>query len=178
MDLRDGLTMRVLTPEDAGLLVEATGAETAAVLWGPRPAGPYALADASAVLAEWDRAGGGPFSVGVLRAGRLLGAVGLMPDRPGSVEVAYWVRPEERGRGIASGAVRAVTPWAHDVLAAPRLWLEINPDNEPSLRLARSVGYRYAERLPRHCREWTSADPDRDTWHDCLIWVHLADQTG
>jgi hypothetical protein len=34
------------------------------------------------------------------------------------------------------------------------------------------AGYRLEQRLPRHCRVWTSDDPDRDTWHDCLIWVH------
>lgn len=52
------------------LLVEATGEETASALWGPRPAGPYQLAAAEAVLAEWDRAAGGRFSVGILRHGR------------------------------------------------------------------------------------------------------------
>lgn len=165
-------SMRVLGLADAELLTEATSGESGAALWGPRPAGPYSLADARAALAAWDPAAGGKFSVGILAGRRLLGAVGLMPDQPGSAELAYWTRPEERGRGLASRAVAAVTQWAHDGLAIPRVWLEINPDNEPSLRLARRAGYRFEQRLAGHCRNWSHDDADRDSWHDCLIWVH------
>jgi RimJ/RimL family protein N-acetyltransferase len=172
LDLGDDLRMRALVRDDAALLAEATSGESAPALWGPRPAGPYSLPDAQAALAAWDPAAGGQFSLGILRDRQLLGAVGLMPDRPGSVEVAYWVRPEERGRGIASRAVRAATAWAHRSLAAPRLWLEIKPGNEPSLRVARRAGYRFEQRLARHCREWASEDAERDSRHDCLIWVH------
>ncbi len=89
---------------------------------------------------------------------RLLCAVGLMPDEPGSAELAYWTRPEERGRGLAAQAVAAVTRWAHDSLAIPRIWLEINSANEPSLRLARRAGYRFEQRLPGHCRNWSDED--------------------
>ena len=32
-----------------------------------------------------------------------------MPDSPGSIELAYWVRPEERGKGLASRAVPVAT---------------------------------------------------------------------
>jgi hypothetical protein len=54
------------------------------------------------------------------------------------------------------------------------LWLEIAPGNEPSLRLARRPGYRFEQRIPRHCRDWVSEDAEHDSWHDCLIWVHTA----
>ncbi|MGI5326147.1 GNAT family N-acetyltransferase [Actinomadura nitritigenes] len=165
------LRLRTLVPADAPLLVEATSAEPGRSLWGPHPLGPHSLRDAQAALAEWDPAAPGQFSLGVLRDGRLLGAVGLIPERPGSIEVAYWLRPEERGKGIASRAVRAATLWARDGLAVPRIWLEIEPGNEPSLRLAERVGYRFEQRVPRHCRAWEHQDADRDTWHDCLIWT-------
>ncbi|WP_433147955.1 GNAT family N-acetyltransferase [Actinomadura nitritigenes] len=72
--------------------------------------------------------------------------------------------------GIASRAVRAVTLWARDGLAVPRIWLEIEPGNEPSLRVAERAGYRFEQRIPHHCRAWEHEDADRDTWHDCLIW--------
>ena len=174
LDLGDGLRVRSLTAADASLLAEATSEEAGRSLWGAYPAGPYSLGDAQAALAAWDPAAGGQFSLGILRDARLLGAVGLMPDSPGSIEVAYWVRPAERGHGIASRAVLAVTPWAHTALAAARLWLEIAPGNEASLRLARRVGYRFEQRIPRHCRDWACEDEARDSWHDCLIWVHSA----
>ena len=95
-----------------------------------------------------------------------------MPDRPGSIELAYWVRPEQRGRAIASRAVRAATSWAHHRLAVPRISLEIRPGNEPSLGVARRAGYHFEQRLARHCRDCPGADPEHDSWHDCLIWVH------
>src|SRR5260370_38696184 len=106
-----GLRLRALVPDDAALRAEATGGETAPSLWSPRPAGPYTLPDARAALAAWAPAAGRRFSLGVLDGQQLLGAVGLMPDQPGSAELAYWIRPEQRGRGIASRPGQAVTLW-------------------------------------------------------------------
>ena len=170
--LGDGLQARVLAADDAPLIVEATSGETARSLWAGRPAGPYSLADAQLALSQWDPARDGQFSVGIFRAGVLAGAIGLMPDGPASVELAYWTRPEQRGRGTASRALKAVTEWAHQALGAARVWLEINPGNEPSLRLAERAGYGREGCLPRHCRDWSDEDPALDSWHDCLIWVH------
>jgi RimJ/RimL family protein N-acetyltransferase len=175
LDLDDDLRLRPLTVNDAGLVVESTRAEREPSLWGARPAGPYSLGDAQAALASWDPDAGGQFSLGVLRGRRLVGAVGLMPDSSGSIELAYWVRPEERGRGTATRAVIATTLWAHRELAVPRIWLEIEPGNEPSLRVARNAGYRFEQRISQHCRDWACEDAGRDSWHDCLIWVHPGD---
>lgn len=140
LDLGDELRLRPLTVSDAAVLTEATSGEPGRSLWGAYPAGPYSLRDAQAALVAWDPAAGGQFSLGVVRGHRLLGAVGLMPDGPGSIELAYWVRPEERGRGVASRAVLAATSWVHRELGVPRIWLEIAPGNEPSLRLASAPG--------------------------------------
>jgi RimJ/RimL family protein N-acetyltransferase len=175
LDIGRGLRIRALAIEDATMLVEATSRESAPALWGPRPAGPYSPQDAQAALSAWDPAAGGQFSVAILRDRQLFGAVGLMPDPAGSFELAYWIRPEQRGRGIASQAVAATTLWAYRSFAAPRIWLEINPDNEPSLRVAQRAGYQFEQRLPQHCRDWLSEDAEQDTWHDCLIWAHVAD---
>jgi RimJ/RimL family protein N-acetyltransferase len=174
LDLGDDLRLRVLAAVDAALLAEATSREPGRALWGAHPVGPYSLDDARAALAAWDPAAGGQFCLGILRGPRLLGAVGLMPDSPGSIELAYWVRPEERGRGLASRAVLTATAWAHRELAVPRIWLEVEPGNEPSLRVAQRTGYRFEQRIARHCRDWACEDADRDSWHDCLIWIHTS----
>ncbi|WP_158710250.1 GNAT family N-acetyltransferase [Streptomyces sp. NRRL F-5126] len=176
LSLGDGLRGRALAGDHAALLVEATSGERAPSLWAGRPVGPYSLYDAQKALSQWDPSAGGQFSIGILRGQRLLGAVGLMPDGPGSMELAYWIRPEERRRRLASLAVPAITSWAHDALGVPRIWLEINPLNEPSLHLAQRAGYHFEQRLPRHCRAWSSEDAEQDTWHDCLIWTHLGGQ--
>lgn len=176
LSLGDGLYMRTLVTEDAALVADATNRESEPSLWGPRPVGPYSLEDGQAALSAWDPVAGRQFSIGVLHGEQLFGAVGLMPDSPGSVELAYWIRPEQRGRRIASRAVQAATPWIHDSLAIPRIWLEIHPGNEPSLRVAPRSGYHFEQRLAQHCREWSSDDAEQDSWHDCLIWAHTGDR--
>lgn len=167
VDLGD-LRLRTLTVRDADLLVEATHGETGTAMWGPRPVGAYSPADAAAALREWD--GTSQVSFGLVDDNRLLATVGLMAE----AEIAYWVRPEHRRRGLGVRAVVAVTQWAHERAGLDRVWLEINPANEASRRLAERAGYRFTERLPRHCRAWRSDDPERDEWHDCLIWQHVS----
>jgi RimJ/RimL family protein N-acetyltransferase len=172
IDMGQGLRLRTLTAQDVDLVVEATGTETARALWGPRPAGPYTPADARTALNAWDAAAGREVSYGMLEHDRLLGALGLMIDGPHSAELAYWVRPESRRQGLALRGIGALTRWTHDELGVERIWLEVNPVNTASLRLADRAGYRYEQRLPRHCRAWTALDPEHDTWHDCMIWAH------
>jgi RimJ/RimL family protein N-acetyltransferase len=75
--------------------------------------------------------------------------------------------------GIASQAVRAATLWTHRSLAINRIWLEINPSNTPSIRVAQRAGYQLEQRIPRHCRDWAREDPEQDSRHDCLIWAHV-----
>ena len=171
LDLGD-LQLRTLVQDDAELLVGATRHEQAPALWGPRPAGPYSLDDARTALQQWDPARGEQASYGVLHGEQLVAALGLMLDSPHSAELAYWVRPEQRRRGIGVRSVAALTAWGHRGGGLARLWLEIDPGNTASLALAGRAGYQLEQRLPRHCRAWLAEDPGRDQWHDCLIFVH------
>ena len=169
--------LRTLTIGDAALVVEATRAETRSALWGPRPAGPYSLAQATDALGKWRLGVDRQISYGVVENGRLLGAVGLMVDAGSdgarrSAELAYWVRPERRREGIALSAVRTITEWGTQHVGLTRLWLEIDPGNLASQGLAPKAGYRFTERLPAHCRLWISDDRALDRWHDCLIWTY------
>jgi RimJ/RimL family protein N-acetyltransferase len=161
------LAIRPLVEADAELLVAATRGETGHTLWGPRPVGPFDLADARAALREWQ---GDKVSYGILAGPDLLGAVGVMRDAPDSAEVAYWVRPESRRLGVAAHGLVAVTERAHATIRT--LWLEIAPDNVASRRLAARAGYRYRTTLAHHCRYWRTDDPATDEWHDCLIWTY------
>jgi RimJ/RimL family protein N-acetyltransferase len=164
------LRLRNLEQSDAPLVVEATRHETGPAFWGPRPVGPYPLQDAAAALAAWT-----PehrrVSYGMVRDGRLVAVLGLMVDPPEVAELAYWVPPEHRGQGLATRGVGLLTAWAHQVGLA-RVWLEIEPGNQASLRVAERAGYRLERRLSDHCRSWLHDDPAHDTWHDCLIWSH------
>jgi RimJ/RimL family protein N-acetyltransferase len=166
----DGWRIRTLTAADAPALAEATGGETGRALWGARPVGPYTQDEARAALESWDLARDRQTSYGVFEDDRLVAAVGLMLDDEGGAELAYWVRPEGRRRGIAARALAAVTDRVRRRPELGRLWLEINPDNLGSQGVAARAGYRLSTRLPDHCRSWLSDDPATDHWHDCLIW--------
>lgn len=172
LDLGAGLRLRTLTSRDAELVVQATSTETGRALWAVRPVGPYTLNDAHAALRDWDPDAGTQTSYGIFDKDQLLGALGLMPDGPHSAELAYWVRPQSRRQGLALRGIHAITRWAHQDAGLTRIWLEINPDNTASQRLAERAGYRYEQRIAHHCRTWTSPEPENDTWHDCLIWAH------
>jgi ribosomal-protein-alanine N-acetyltransferase len=61
--------------------------------------------------------------------------------------LGYWVVPPERGQGVATAAVRLVTPWALDTLALRRLEAWVDPDNRPSQRVLRNAGFQQEGRL-------------------------------
>ncbi|MUN39359.1 GNAT family N-acetyltransferase [Actinomadura litoris] len=84
------------------------------------------------------------------------------------------MRPESRRRGLALRGINALTRWTHNELGISRIWLEADPDNSPSLSPADRAGYQNEERMPHHCRTWTTSDPDDSIWHDCMIWAHTA----
>ena len=75
---------------------------------------------------------------------RILGSLGFHgpPDAEGRAEVGYRVEPEYRRQGYAREAIHALFDWAHEKHGVTRFLASIDPNNEPSLRLARSFGYR------------------------------------
>jgi RimJ/RimL family protein N-acetyltransferase len=58
-----------------------------------------------------------------------------------SASVAYALLPAERGAGVASDALRALTRWLHDQLGVMTLTAEIDDANAPSVRVAVAAGF-------------------------------------
>lgn len=58
------------------------------------------------------------------------------------VEVSYWLSAPARGRGWAATALRAVTAWIRSTWGEVEVWLEIDPDNQASIRVAEAAGFR------------------------------------
>jgi RimJ/RimL family protein N-acetyltransferase len=61
-----------------------------------------------------------------------------------SAEIGYWTAPAARGRGVASGAVEALTAWAFDSFGPAglqRIELLHQVNNLPSCRVAQKSGY-------------------------------------
>ena len=117
----------------------------------------------------------------------------FMEPADDEAEVAYWVCREERGRGVATAALRVLADWAlstdadsretaaagggadalpaDDVGAGPhlrRLWLEIDPGHPASMRVAEKAGFGCAGTLPR------AVGGAAATADHCLIYERLA----
>jgi RimJ/RimL family protein N-acetyltransferase len=76
-------------------------------------------------------------------AGTFLGlALAVRIEREAAeVELGYVVAPAARGRGVATEALRLLTSWAFEELAAQRIELVISVDNPASRRVAERCGY-------------------------------------
>jgi RimJ/RimL family protein N-acetyltransferase len=56
-------------------------------------------------------------------------------------EVGYWVAAGERGRGVATRALRLVCRWGFDDLRLGRIEWQAETGNDVSLRVAEAVGF-------------------------------------
>lgn len=74
-------------------------------------------------------------------------------SRSGSrVTMSYWLAPTARGRGWAADALRTASAWAWETWDVDYLELEIDPENEASIFVARAAGYRrHGLRLESAC---------------------------
>lgn len=79
--------------------------------------------------------------------------------------IAYIVGATHRGRGLAKRALRIMTDFAHTTVALPRVILEIEPDNQPSIAIAQAAGFRPSNAPPE-------AVTDKGRTYDLLTWEH------
>jgi RimJ/RimL family protein N-acetyltransferase len=79
-----------------------------------------------------------------------VGSVSLQDFEHGNAPVRYWLAPTARGRGLATCAVRLLAGWAFHELALARLWLQLEPENVASQRVAERCGFVREGRLRSH----------------------------
>ena len=106
--------------------------------------------------------------------GRLVGQVGVGDVLRGasqSATLGYWVTSSARGRGVAPAALALAADHAWQVLGLHRLAVEVRPENAPSLRVVRKLGFREEGLRPAHL--WVDG-----AWRDHLAFALLADEVG
>lgn len=74
-------------------------------------------------------------------SGAPVGTVAVQRRRD-HVEVSYWLSAPARGRGWAATALRAATAWIRSTWGEVEVWLEIDPENQASIRVAEAAGFR------------------------------------
>ncbi|MEH0111199.1 GNAT family protein [Tersicoccus sp. MR15.9] len=78
----------------------------------------------------------------------LLGTVGLHAFRATTADVGINLGPAARGRGIGTAACRVIIDYAVEGLGLRRLYWQAYAGNEPSLALARRLGFTFHAELP------------------------------
>jgi RimJ/RimL family protein N-acetyltransferase len=89
---------------------------------------------------EWAELGYGRMAILDRASGAFLGRTGLKRwPQFEETEVGWALRPEARGRGLATEAARAVLEWSEQ-FELPYVTAMIRPDNAPSLAVAERLG--------------------------------------
>jgi len=142
------LVLRPWRPDDAAAL-RAALAESVDHL---RPWIPWAtseaptLEQAASLLTGWiaQREAGENFIYAVFDRAedRLVGGIGLYARvGPDALEVGYWIRRSDAGRGLATEATRALTRAGFGVPGVVRLEIHTDPQNLASRRVPEKLGY-------------------------------------
>jgi len=116
------------------------------------------------------------FAFGIFLGGgeQVLGGIGLEPVEPDSrgriapgevLEIGYWLAADATGEGFATEAASALTRVAIELCHVERVEIHCDPRNVRSADVARRLGYRHVETLPRE-----QLDP-RGEPRDTMIWV-------
>lgn len=83
------------------------------------------------------------FGIFAAEDGKLLGGVTLYPDRGtvGRMEMGYWIRTGETGRGFATEAAYALTRFAFLVLQAEKMVVKTHFRNKASARIPKKLNF-------------------------------------
>ena len=143
LSLRDDeLELRRLLPTDREAILLACQ-DPEIPRWTDLP-DPFTSESALALLDDAARAwyDGTVAELAIVADGRMVGATHLAFYSDWRASVAYWLAAEERGRGLATRAVRLVTGWGFETfesLVRIELWSIVG--NEASDAVARRAGF-------------------------------------
>jgi RimJ/RimL family protein N-acetyltransferase len=165
----DRLVVRCWEPHDAAALKEAVDESVEHL----RPWMPWAHLEPQTVddkigllrrfRGEFDL--GADFVYGVFApdGARVVGGSGLNTRvGEGGVEIGYWLRASETGKGLMTEAVAALTQAAFAWCGVDRVEIKVDPENERSLALPRRLGFVEEATLRRRQLPLTEGAERRD----------------
>jgi RimJ/RimL family protein N-acetyltransferase len=90
---------------------------------------------------RWANGEAAVFAIADAFTGQYLGGIDLCSGPWPVGEIGYGVKPEARGRGVATRALRLLARWALDELELARVELITDVDNIASQRVAEKAGF-------------------------------------
>ena len=173
------LLLACWAPGDAVLLTEALHESREHLLpWMPwAKAEPEPVTAKLQLLMDWKgafvEARDFHYAVFERRSGRLLGALGAHPRiGPQALELGYWIRAGEVGRGVATEAAAVTTRVALELMGAHRAEIRLDARNVASERVPQKLGYRLEGRLREDLPDSEGSRGDR------LIYGMLASEVA
>jgi RimJ/RimL family protein N-acetyltransferase len=139
--LTDGVvTLRPWTEADAPEVVACIEGDTEMAGWLDRLPQPYRLEHALAYVRGEIIPEETIFAVTQAESGRILGAIGLVPNPSDVTEIGYWLRADARGNGFMTRALVLAATRALEHGAA-RVQLRADVENVASCRVAEKAGF-------------------------------------
>jgi RimJ/RimL family protein N-acetyltransferase len=132
------IILRPLTPRDRALFEQARTDSTITHRFGVQEA---PLDEQIQHFMKLFEAGQGAALTISPREQAPVGAMFLEYGDSGRGDIGYWVLAKHRGHGYATRGLRLAAVWAMDRLGWARVQLWIEPDNKPSLRVAKAAGF-------------------------------------
>ncbi|HVC75236.1 MAG TPA: GNAT family N-acetyltransferase [Candidatus Micrarchaeaceae archaeon] len=104
-----------------------------------------------------------PYKITLRAAGQVIGGCGFLgpPDATGSVEIGYGLVPSQRGKGIATEAVKGLLDAAWRDPFVKLVVAFTDKDNEPSQGVLRRVGFQQVDSNSEQLRWEFEREPVR-----------------
>ena len=115
---------------------------------------------------------GRSFSFGIFKGANLIGQINLSGIIYGALRgghIGYWIDQNYANRGYMTEAVKMVTDFAFSELELHRIEINIRPENEASIKVAKKCGYSFEGLRPNYLHidgAW------RD--HHCYVLENIA----
>jgi RimJ/RimL family protein N-acetyltransferase len=161
-----GLVLRAWSEADLSTMVDLF--DDPDIAYRLPVASPFDLASARRFLddARQARMEGNRLQLAITTDGQQPKGEILLNLRIGSI--GYMVGAAYRGQGLAVRATRLMTTYAHGALGLPRVVLQTEPDNDPSIGVARGAGFHPSDAEPQVVE-------DKGRRYALSTWVHDTD---
>jgi len=173
------LVIRCYEPEDAPLLKEAIDSSLDHLRpWMPWARNePQTLDEKVELLrsfrAQFDADENYPYGVFSADESRQLGGAGLHPrGGEGSLEIGYFIRADSIGQGLATEVTAVLTRAGIEKCGLVRVDVQVEPENERSIRIPRKLGFTEEATLRRRLEPKEEGGPRRDA----ILFTMLAEE--